>query len=112
VEAEDTRAFEARKSAAAAVPAVAKRAQNELFDHTMGVLAAEDPPEEDTFGGILRASAAQAATVPPGTPAPSLVDAPLIALICQACGSFYLAEEKPSDARLLDTCPKCLGLEP
>lgn len=105
IEAEDTREFQQRKAAAAAVPAVAKRAQSELFDHTFGVLAAEDPATEDTFGGIV---------MPPiigsEQAAASAVEAPLIALVCQACGGFYLVEENPSDARLLDTCPKCLGV--
>lgn len=92
----------AGKPAAAAVPAVAKRAQNELFDHTFGVLAAEDPSQEDTFGGIV---------MPPIIEGEQSSDeAPMIALVCQACGSFYLVAEKPSDARLLDTCPKCLGI--
>lgn len=102
VEAEDTREFQRRT--AAAVPAVAKRAQNELFDHTFGVLAAEDPSQEDTFGGIV---------MPPVTESqqsPASDEAPMIALVCKACGSFYLVAENPSDARLLDTCPRCLGL--
>ena len=36
---------------------------------------------------------------------------PKDALVCNACGSFYLVEENPSDARLLDTCPKCLAVK-
>lgn len=105
VEAEDSREYQTRTAAAAAVPAVAKRAQNELFDHTFGVLAAEDPSTEDTFGNIVMPPEDESAQT-----AASSGDTPLIALVCQACGGFYLVEEHPSDARLLDTCPRCLGV--
>lgn len=129
VEAEDTGEFEARVEEGEPAPkAVAKPAQSDLFDHGFTGVLAEDPIDQDTFGGFEAALRERAednamplqrgSIVEPeaesGGDAPQVVDssgdAPLMAMVCAECGSFYLVEEHPADARLLDTCPRCLGL--
>ena len=128
VEAEDTDKVEIRPREVPpeepAPRAVAKRAQSDLFDHGFTGVLTEDPTDQNTFGGFedaLRERAADAAmpiergSIEGDGGAPQTVassdEVPLIALVCGACGSFYLVEENPADARLLDACPRCLGLK-